>query len=143
MNYKSEHLVYDLVKNDDTEEWYKYCYTGIILNIHGNETVHHGGSDFDYDIIATSSNEIVIKGIDMTGLPIYYEPPSSTKKVLTDEDLFLADKFGFGSIIGSITNKGSSAYALMGNYEVGSDEYNELLTRVRMCTKLQSAQIDF
>ena len=142
LNYKSEHLVYDLKKTDDTEEWYKYCYTGVMLNIHGNETVHHGGSDFDYDIIATSSNEVIIKGIDMTELPIYYEPPKSTKKVLTEEDLFFADKFGFGSIIGSITNKGSSAYALMGNYEKDSDEYKELLTRVRMCTKLQSSQID-
>ena len=142
LNYKSEHLVYDLVQNEEMNEWYKYCYTGIILNIHGTETVNHGGSDFDYDIIATSSNEVVIKGIDMTELPIYYEPPKSTKKVLTEEDLFLADKFGFGSIIGSITNKGSSSYALMANYDKDSSEYKELLNRVRMCTKLQSAQID-
>lgn len=142
LNYKSEHRILDLVESDELNYWFKYCYTGIILNIHGNETVHFGGSDFDYDILATTSDEIVIKGVDNNELPIYYDPPKPIKKVLTDDDLFLADKFGFGSIIGSITNKGSSAYALMANYGDNTVERNILENRVKMCTKLQSAQID-
>lgn len=42
---RSEHLKLSLVKSDETEYWYKYCYTGIILNIHGYETCNFAGSD--------------------------------------------------------------------------------------------------
>lgn len=42
--------------------WYRHNYTGIIVNIHGSETMNWAGSDFDYDIIATTSDKTVLKG---------------------------------------------------------------------------------
>jgi hypothetical protein len=42
---RSEHVKLELKKNKDTEEWYKYCYTGVILNVHGHETCNFAGSD--------------------------------------------------------------------------------------------------
>lgn len=143
LTYRSEHVVLDFIKNEQTEEWYKYCYTGIILNAHGSETVNYAGSDFDYDIIATTSNETIIKGVYRDELPVVYDPPSSEKIVLEDDKpLFEADLFSFGSIIGSITNKSTSGYALLTDMKEESEEYNVTLNRIRMCTKLQSAQID-
>ncbi|MED2945369.1 hypothetical protein VSK91_19550 [Bacillus swezeyi] len=142
LTYRSEHLILNLKQNEDLDYWYRHNYTGIIVNVHGSETMNWAGSDFDYDIIATTSNETVLKGVYKDELPVAYTPPTSTKKVLTEEDLFNADLFSFGSIIGSITNKSTSGYALLSQLDADSDEYLTTLTRVKMCTKLQSAQID-
>lgn len=60
--------------------------------------------------------------------------------------MFIADKFTFGSIIGAITNKSTTGYALLSyledTYGKDSREYKTVLQRIKMCTKLQSAQID-
>ena len=144
LTYRSEHVLLDLV-NEDSEDWYKYCYTGIIVNIHGDETVRWAGSDFDYDILATTSDETVIKGVYKNELPVVYVAPKPDKKVIDDnaEDfLYKSDLFSFGSIIGSITNKSTTGYALLPSLKEGTDEYDVMLNRIRMCTKLQSAQID-
>ncbi|WP_405101462.1 RNA dependent RNA polymerase [Oceanobacillus sp. FSL H7-0719] len=145
LTYRSEHVVLDLVNNERLNKWYEYCYTGIILNIHGSETVNYAGSDFDYDILATTSDETVIKGVYRDELPVVYDPPKTDPKIIdknSEDLLYNADLFSFGSIIGSITNKSTSGYALLTDLEKGTEEYSATLNRIRMCTKLQSAQID-
>lgn len=47
LTYRSEHVVLNLKKDSVTEEWYRYCKLGIILNWFGYESVRFGGSDFD------------------------------------------------------------------------------------------------
>lgn len=78
--------------------------------------------------------------------PVVYDAPKPDKINFTDEDLYKADKFTFGSIIGAITNKSTSALALLDGlkeeYGEDSKEYKTTLKRIKMCTKLQSAQID-
>ncbi|MFK7678804.1 hypothetical protein ACI3ER_12240 [Bacillus sp. Wb] len=142
LTFRSEHVLLNLQDNDEVNHWYRYNYTGIIVNAHGVETVNWAGSDFDFDIVATTSNKTIIKGVYQNELPITYEAPKSTKKVLVDQDLFDADVFSFGSIIGSITNKSTSAFALLAQLKEGTSEYERTLRRIKMCTKLQSAQID-
>lgn len=146
LTYRSEHVVMNLVKNDDTEKWYKYCKLGIILNYHGHEVVNFGGADTDFDILATTSNKGIINGVYKDELPVVYEPPKPEKILFTDEDLYKADTFSFGSIIGSITNKGANGYALLPIieeiYGIDSREYKLTLSRLKQCCKAQSAQID-
>lgn len=142
LTYRSEHLKLHLKKSDELDRWYRYCYTGVIVNAFGGETVNWAGSDFDYDQIATTSNQTVLRGVFKDELPITYDPPKPNKIQITEEDLFQADLFSFGSAIGSITNKSTSAYALLSMFEQGSKEYNITMNRLKMCTKLQSAQID-
>lgn len=137
-----EHLKLPLVQNERLDKWYRYCYTGIIVNVHGTETLNWAGSDWDYDIVATTSDETVLKTVYENELPVVYEAPKPESKLLTDDDLFESDKFSFGSIIGSITNKSTSAYALIPTLKPESDELKTTMNRIRMCTKLQSAQID-
>lgn len=139
---RSEHLLLNLKQSKDLDHWYRYNYTGIIVNAHGHETMNWAGSDWDYDIIATTSDPTIIKGVYRNELPVVYTPPKSTKKKLTNDDLFNADLFSFGSIIGSITNKSTSAYALLPLFKEDSEEYKITMNRIQMCTKLQSAQID-
>ncbi|MER2060749.1 MAG: hypothetical protein ABTA16_18185, partial [Niallia sp.] len=142
LTYRSEHVILNLKQDELLDDWYKYCYTGILVNVHGEETMRWAGSDFDYDILATTSNVDIINGVYTDELPVAYIPPKSDKKIVTDKDLFKSDLFSFGSIIGSITNKSTSAYALLPLLDEKSKEYEVTMNRIKMSTKLQSAQID-
>ncbi|MGL5434275.1 MAG: RNA dependent RNA polymerase [Lachnospiraceae bacterium] len=146
LTYFSEHVILDLQKDQETEKWYRYCRLGIILGYHGHETFRFAGSDFDYDILATTSNQTMINGVIRDELPVVYEAPRPQKILFDEEDLYLADTFSFGSIIGSITNKSSNGYALLPLLEqtCGSDsaQYRLVRSRLQQCCKAQSAQID-
>lgn len=146
LTYLSEHVILNLVKNKETEKWYKYCNTGIILSYHGHETFNFAGADFDMDILATTSNKIMISGVYKNELPVVYDAPTPKKIIFTKDDLYESDKFSFGSIIGSITNKSSNGYSLLpiieSEYGVDSQEYKLLKSRLQQCCKAQSAQID-
>jgi hypothetical protein len=142
LTFRSEHVILNLQQNKELDYWYRYNYTGVIVNVHGHETMNWAGSDFDYDIIATTSDKTIIKGVYREELPVMYYPPKAKKKKLTQNDLFRADLFSFGSIIGQITNKSTSAYAILPLFKENSKEYNVTMNRIKMCTKLQSAQID-
>jgi len=150
LTYRSEHLKLYLVKEEDNIEennkkykWYKYCNdSGVIVNIYGYETLNWAGSDWDFDIIATTSNKEIVDSIFQDELPVVYNVPKPTPIIFTNEDLYNADLFAFGSIIGSITNKSTSAYSLLPLFDKNSKEYITLIKRLKMCTKLQSAQID-
>lgn len=142
LTYRSEHVLLNLIKNEDTEDWYKYCYSGIILNAHGNETDRFAGSDFDYDIVATTSDKSVIKGVYRDELPVIYDAPKPSKIIPEEDDLYKADTFSFNSIIGGLTNKSTSGYALLASLPPESEEYKITLKRIKSITKAQSAQID-
>lgn len=146
LTYMSEHVILDLQKDEETEKWYRYCKLGIILNYHGHETFNFAGSDFDFDILATTSNKTMIKGVYRDELPVVYDAPKPKKIIFTEDDLYKSDTFSFGSIIGSITNKSSNGYAKLPLIEKkfgkDSQEYRLVKSRLQQCCKAQSAQID-
>ena len=88
----------------------------------------------------------MIKGVYKDELPVVYEAPKPEKIIFTKDDLYKADTFAFRSIIGSITNKSTSAYALLPiiekEYGKDSAEFSILESRLQQCCKAQSAQID-
>lgn len=146
LTYMSEHVILNLQKDEETEKWYRYCKLGIILNYHGHETFHFAGSDFDMDILATTPDKTMIKGVYQDELPVVYDVPKPEKIAFTEDDLYKSDTFSFGSIIGSITNKSSNGYAKLPliEKEFGKDsqEYQLVKSRLKQCCKAQSAQID-
>jgi hypothetical protein len=146
LTFRAEHVLLNLRNDEEVNKWYKYCNNGIILNYHGHEVVNFGGADTDFDILATTSNQQMINGIYKDELPVVYTPPTPDKIIFTDDDLYLADTFSFGSIIGQITNKSSNAYSLLPVLEelYGKDsrEYKVTYSRIQQCCKAQSAQID-
>ena len=146
LTYRSECLKMQLEDTEEQRYWYRHSYGGIIVNMHGHETDNWAGSDFDYDFLSTTSNVIVRKSVFMNEYPVCYEAPKPKKIIFTDEDLFKSDKFTFGSKIGAITNKSTTGAAILKDLErmYGKDsrEYKVTLNRIKMCTKLQSAQID-
>ena len=146
LTYRSEVTKLSLVNNDKMQKWYKYLYGGIIVNIHGHETDNWAGSDFDFDFLSTTNNQVILNSVYENEYPIVYEAPKPKKINFTDEDLYKSDKFTFGSIIGAITNKSTTGITLLDDLKIkygeNSREYRTVLNRIKMCTKLQSAQID-
>lgn len=144
--FRCENVVAKLVKNEDTEKWYRYCYCGFLINWYGHEVVNWGGADYDGDILASTSNRAIIDAVYRDELTVTYDAPKPSKKILSREDLFKADLFSFGSAIGSITNKGTNAYALLplieAEYGADSEEYRILFSRLQQCCVAQSKQID-
>ena len=47
LTHFSEHVILNFKDTDETNEWYKWCSYGIILNWHGYEVDKFAGSDFD------------------------------------------------------------------------------------------------
>ena len=98
------------------------------------------------DILATTDNPIITSSVYTDELTVTYDVPVPQKTIPTPEDLFQSDLFTFGSIIGSITNKGTSAYALLPNiieeYGADSPEAKILESRLDQCCVAQSKQID-
>ena len=146
LTHFSEHTPLTLIKNEETEEWYKWCDNGIIVNWHGYEVFRWSGADFDGDIICTTDNPIMLRGIIKGEYPVTKEDKKPKKIIPTEEDLFKFDKFSMGSIIGQITNKGAAAYALLPllkqKYGQESYEYELTLSRLKQGCKAQSLQID-
>lgn len=146
MTYRSEHVILNLIKNEETEKWYKYIDNGIIINWFGNDCVRFSGSDFDGDLVATTSNEIMINSVYTDEYPVAYEAPKPQKIIPTYNDLCNADLFTFGSKIGQITNKGTTGYAILPlieeKYGKNSDEYNLVISRLKQGCVAQSKQID-
>jgi len=142
LTHISEHNIIKIKKSDTMDKWFKYYYTGMIANCQDEHTLRFSGSDYDYDIIATTSNEIMKKGVHKNQLPIVYQPPKAEKFVINQEQLYFSDLFTFGSIIGSITNKTTNIYSLLPLFDRDSTECHVLQNRLKMGCKLQSAQID-
>lgn len=146
MTHRSEHVLLHFKQDEETEKWYRYCYVGIIYNWFGHECVQHAGSDFDGDIVATTDNPVMLRKMYKHELPVVYDAPKPQKKLFTKEDLYNADLFGFGSIIGSITNKSTAAYTLepllVEQYGEDSEEVALVESRLKQCCVAQSRQID-
>ena len=58
LTHFSEHYVVDLIDNEETAKWYKYSYSGIIVNVHDEHTMRFAGSD---KIVVTSYGNICVK----------------------------------------------------------------------------------
>ena len=146
LTHFSEHTPLKLVCNEETREWYKWCKNGIIVNWHGYEVFRWSGADFDGDILCTTDNKTILKGIIAGEYPVTKAEKKPQKIIPTEEDLYSFDKFSMGSIIGQITNKGASAYALLPilekKYGKNSFEYKLTLSRLKQGCKAQSLQID-
>lgn len=47
LTHFSEHYVVDLKNTDEMQKWFKYSYSGIIVNCHDAHTMRFAGSDYD------------------------------------------------------------------------------------------------
>lgn len=131
----------DICYNDMAEYWFRYMDTVVVVNAWDTMPMALNGFDFDGDLLFTTDNKPLLK--NQTNLPalncIQYK---ASKKVVTENDIIKANKDGFGSKIGSITNRITAITSLMANYEPGSVEYETLRYRTQCGQALQQEEID-
>lgn len=142
MTHFSEHYIAKLKKNEKTEKWFKYSYSGIITNCHDAHTMAFSGSDYDFDILSTTNNKNFIKGKFPNQRVVTYDVKIPKKRLFTEDDLFSVDTFSFGTQIGQITNVCSTFVGLISEWKQGTKERQMLEDRIKMCCASQSRQID-
>ena len=98
---------------------------------------------FDYDIICSTDNKQFLDGAYKNQRVVTYAAKKPQKRPFTEEDLFVADTFSFGTRIGQITNVASSICAMISTFPEGSKERILLEQRVAACCAAQSREIDF
>lgn len=105
---------------------------------------------FDFDIVASTDNPVMIRSVYKNQKPVTYDIPKPFKKVFTEDDLFKADVQTFGSLIGPLTNRGTTIVTLISEYKSKVEKYNNpedvkklklLEDRLKMVCAAQSRQI--
>lgn len=142
LTHFSEHYVVNLKNDEKMKKWFKYSYSGMIVNVHDEHTMRFAGSDYDFDIVSSTNNEEFINGIYKNQRVVTYTAKKPKKKIFTEEDLYKADTFSFGTKIGEITNCATAICALIPSFPKGSKERELLENRVKMCCAAQSREID-
>lgn len=142
LTHYSEHNILNLQDNELVNFWYAYQTSGIIYPTKGLDTIRHADSDFDLDLVFTTSNPVFIRCVYKDMLPITYEKKSTPTKIITEQDLFEADLLSFSNDIGTITNYSTDMYAMLAQYHKGSKTYNTILERLKITRMLQGNAID-
>lgn len=137
-----EHNPLNFKLNDKMLEWYKYIKSGIIYNVWGVDTIRHSDSDWDYDIVFTTDNEIMLNGIVKDQNVITYDKESAPEQRLNNTNLMKTDLRSFDSKVGTITNYSTTFITMLANFKEGSDEYNELLNRIKLLRRYIGDSID-
>lgn len=134
----SQNICYD----DKVADWYSYMPTVVVVNAHDTMPAALNGFDQDGDLLFTTDNEPMLR--NQVNIPALFCPQKNAKKVVIEEDdeIIKANKAGFGSKIGSITNRITAMTSLMANYEPGTAEYETLRYRTQCGQKLQQEEID-
>lgn len=134
-------LTQNISYSDDASYWFRYIDTCIVVNAWDTMPMALNGFDFDGDLLFTTNNPVLIR--THKNLPalncIQYK---AAKKVVTEEDVIIANKLGFGSKIGQITNRITCMTSLMSNYSEDDEEYKILKYRTQCGQAQQQAEID-
>ena len=134
----SQNICYD----EKVSDWYRFMPTVVVVNAHDTMPAALNGFDQDGDLLFTTDNEPMLR--NQVNIPALFCPQKNAKKVVIEDDdeIIKANKAGFGSKIGSITNRITAMTSLMANYEPGSKEYETLRYRTQCGQKLQQEEID-
>lgn len=131
----------NICKDKKALDWFQYIDTCIVVNGWDTMPAALNGFDFDGDLLFTTNNASLIRR--QTNLPaLNCIQTKAPKKVVKEEDIIVSNKAGFGSKIGSITNKITQMTSLMANYAQNSKEYETLRYRTQCGQALQQREID-
>jgi hypothetical protein len=138
----SEHNILYLKDNEETREWYKHCPSGIINNCWGLDTIIHSDSDFDGDIVFTTSSSGIINHIKPNCKPITYAKSSAPSMKLKETNITKADLQSFNCTVGRTTNYSTIFDSMLCNFEEDTEEYNELINRKKTLRRYIGDSID-
>lgn len=127
--------------NDEAAKWFSHIKTCIIVNAWDTMAMALNGFDFDGDLLFTTNNPVLLRTYeDLPALNcIQY---NAEKKEVTEDDVVLSNKLGFGSKIGQITNRITTMTSMMASFPEDSEEYRILKYRTQCGQAQQQAEID-
>lgn len=137
-----EHNILSFVNNELTKKWYKYIHSGIIYNVWGVDTIRHSDSDWDYDIVFTTNNDVMLNNIFPNKNVITYEKVSAPSQSLNNTNILMTDLRSFDCKVGTITNYSTAFIAMLANFKEGSPEHSELLERIKLLRRYIGDSID-
>lgn len=138
---RSEVVVADLKR--EGVDWYNTITSGIILSIWDLATLQMQNCDYDGDRCYSSRMDTLITASMKNPRPLMY--PSATTQLMAtinQENCIEADIRGLNSKVGSISNKSAAFYAMLALYGEDSEEYNELLSRIKILGEIVGVEID-
>jgi hypothetical protein len=142
MTFRSENNILNLKNNKELSYWYQYLNSGIVFNAFGTDMMRMSGADGDGDACMTTSQKEFVDGSFLEYVPPAYERKSAEKKLVIEEELWEYDAKTFKSKIGLITNISTQLFAMLPLFEENSEEYSEILNRLKICNCFQSMEID-
>lgn len=142
VDFHEHNPLYFVAATDEIKEWYKYIKSGIIYNVWGVDTIRHSDSDWDYDIVFTTDNEIMLNSIFTNKNVITYEKVSAPSQRLNNTNILATDLRSFDSKVGAITNFSTTFISMLANHKEGSPEYNELIERIKLLRRYIGDSID-
>ena len=126
---------------EETNRWYRYMRTCIILNAWDTTMDAMNGMDMDGDAVITTNNKVLLEHTKELRT-VMCEQKSATKQVINENLLRKANKNGFGNDVGLITNRCTSMFDVLAKFEKGSKEYDEMMYRITCCQAYQQEVID-
>lgn len=142
LTYKTEAHLLQLDNTDECKDWYSYLTSGVVYNVWGVDCLLEAGADYDFDIVATTDNKYFIKGILGTDIPVTYEAHKPKKQKIERDGLVKIAGVGFSPEIGLLTNHSTTFHDMQSKYKKGTEQWEELERRLKVCCELQSMQID-
>jgi hypothetical protein len=83
------------------------------------------GLDKDSDSLLTTNNSVILRNTRELESVVCIQK-TAQRKIVTEEDLILSNKNGFGDEIGSTTNRITGMIDVAASFDKNSDEYKEL-----------------
>lgn len=117
-------------RNEDAQRWYQHMTTCTILNAWDTISPALNGCDFDGDLVMLTDNKVLVE--NLVELPAIMCVQRKAKKcVPTEEDLIQSNIDSFGDDIGKITNRITSMFDVIAQFEKGTKEYEVLDYRIK------------
>lgn len=139
-----EHCPSTLYKSEETEKWFKYIHSGVVLSIYDTATFRISDADFDGDIVLTSDNKYFIKGSHKDQNIITYNKGMAKKEAINRKTFIKKDLMGFGTAVGSFSNTATILYSMIGIFNKPEQESQrkELYTRIKLLREYVGQEID-
>lgn len=143
-----------VVKNEQTERWFKYQETGIITDIYSTIALRLGTMDFDGDSVASINSDIIYNAVERADIhTIRVVEKDETK--LTDnnekeiefrindfEKIMHTNKLGFQNNIGDVTNKVTVLWGAYGDAK-SKEEKKKISNYIKIMSVINQLIIDF
>lgn len=130
--------------NEDANYWYRHIYSGIIYNTYDTSCFRHSDSDYDGDIVLSTDNEFFIKGSHKDHNIITYNKGGAPTAKMNINNITKTVAKGFGSGVGGFSNTATILYAMAAIFDDDEhrDQYNELMTRIKLLREIVGQEID-